>query len=54
MIYACTNQIGVSMSYSKPEITKHEVNIKVRNNADEMSSCKGGQCVKSIYENDHP
>lgn len=42
------------MSYKKPEVKKVEVELKVNSNADEMSSCKGGHCVKSIYENDHP
>ncbi len=54
MLMPVLNQIGDNMSYSKPEISKYEVNIKVRSNADEMSSCKGGQCVKAIYENDRP
>ena len=42
------------MSYTKPEIKTIEVSIMVNSNADEASSCKGGHCVKSIYENDHP
>ncbi len=42
------------MSYQKPEVSKIEVSIEVTKNADEMSSCKGGHCVKAIYENDHP
>lgn len=42
------------MSYSKPEVKKVEVELRINSNADEMSSCKGGQCVKAIYENDRP
>ena len=42
------------MSYQKPEIKKIEVDVKINSEASEQSTCKGGQCVKAIYENDRP
>lgn len=42
------------MSYQKPEIKKVNADVKIAVHADDQSSCKGGHCVKSIYENDHP
>ena len=42
------------MSYKKPEMKKIAVALKINKKADEQSSCKGGHCVKAIYENDRP
>ena len=41
------------MQYTKPEISKIEVEVKVNTNASETGSCAGGHCVKSMYQYDH-
>lgn len=41
------------MSYSKPNVKKVEVCVKVHTEASELSSCAGGHCVKAMYQNDH-
>jgi hypothetical protein len=40
------------MSYSKPEIKKMEVEVKVNTQASDQSSCNGGHCVKASYSKD--
>lgn len=40
------------MNYSKPEITKIVIDVKVNTNASEMGSCAGGHCVKTRYAGD--
>lgn len=44
---------GVNMKYSKPEVKKMEVSVKVNSNSSDRSSCDGGHCVKSRYGQDH-
>ena len=41
-----------SMHYSKPEMTKVVVDVKVNMNASEKGSCAGGHCVKTRYAQD--
>ena len=41
------------MKYSKPEIRKVEVTVKVNAEASELSSCDGGHCVRARYGGDH-
>ena len=45
---------GNGMTYQKPELKKIEADVKVAQHAGDQSSCHGGHCVESIYENDHP
>lgn len=42
------------MSYQKPEIKKVEASVTVNTSADDQSSCKGGHCVRAIFEHDKP
>ncbi len=37
------------MQYTKPEIKKIEVTVKVNADASNRSSCEGGHCVKTKY-----
>lgn len=41
------------MHYTKPEVSKIVVDVKVNTNASETGSCAGGHCVKTRYEYDH-
>ncbi len=41
------------MNYSKPEVKKLEVSVKVQSAASELTSCAGGHCVRAMYQNDH-
>lgn len=41
------------MKYSKPEIKKIELVVKVNTNASDRSSCEGGHCVKARYGQDY-
>lgn len=36
------------MKYSKPEIKKVVVSVKVDSNADDKRSCEGGHCVLAL------
>ncbi len=40
------------MHYSKPDIKKIVVDVKVNMNASQTGSCAGGQCVKTRYAQD--
>jgi len=41
------------MNYSKPEVKKVEVSVKVQSESSEITSCAGGHCVRAMYQNDH-
>lgn len=41
------------MHYTKPEVNKIVVDVKVNTNASETGSCAGGHCVKTRYEYDY-
>lgn len=41
------------MKYSKPEMKKVEVAVKVQSNASDRTSCDGGHCVRTKYGQDH-
>lgn len=44
---------GVHMKYQKPQIKKMTCQVKVNQNASELSSCDGGHCVRARYSGDH-
>ncbi len=41
------------MEYTKPQLTKVVVDVKIQSNASERTSCDGGHCVKTRYGQDH-
>ena len=41
------------MKYTKPEVKKVVVTVKVHHNASDRTSCDGGHCVRTRYSQDH-